>query len=164
MTRWTRTGMIVLAALAVAAVIRADKERCKVKIGDEYRLIESKYTKGGCEVEAKRDAAPRLCEPGDKKFGIKYMYDGTIYEAEGYCSVSLARPSTSSSSGKERCKVKDGDDWHYLPRTFSKGGCSLEAKRHVGPKLCEGGGRRFHYTYLFDDTTYEDEGLCSLVR
>lgn len=145
----------------------ADKERCKVKIGDDYRLIDRTYTKGGCMVEAKKYAAPRLCREGDKRFDFKYMFDAHIYEGDGLCSGSASSSSSSSSassSGKSRCKVREGDDWHYLDRTHTKGGCRVDAKAYIGPKLCEDGGKRFTFTYSFDGDSFDDEGSCSLVK
>lgn len=165
------TGFLAaIAVLGVASAVHADKERCKVKVGDEYRLIDRTYTRGGCEVEAKKFIAPRLCDAGDKKFEFKYMFDGTIFSGDGWCrnyassSSSSASSSASSSSGRERCKVKDGEDFHFLPRTFTQGGCRVEAKKYIGPKLCESGAKKYHFTYLFDDTVFEDDGYCSNVQ
>ncbi len=157
MTRRTRTGAIVLVGLAVAAVSGADKERCEVRIGDEYRLIDRAATKGDCEAGAREFAAPRVCLPGAKQFEFTYLHGGTVLKGEGSCSRAA---EAAAMRGKARCKVKDGDDWRYRPRIFTQGGCKLEAKKSIGPKLCEAGGKRFHYTYVFDDRTHEGEGLC----
>jgi hypothetical protein len=152
---------VAFALLGLAAVSHADKERCKIKVGPgDYQLIDRTYTKGGCELAARKLIEPRWCSSHEGKFEFKYMFDGEIYDGSGYCS---SHSDSSSSHGTSRCKVREGDDWHYLDRTYTKGGCSMEAKKYIGRKRCDG-QRRFHYTYQFDDETYEDEGLCSLVR
>jgi hypothetical protein len=161
MTGWTRTMTVAFALLGLAAVSYAEAERCRIKVGDgEYQTIARTYTKGGCELAANKLVGPHWCRTHEGKYEFKFMFDGEIYEGSGYCP---SRSHSSSSHGAQRCKVRVGDDWHYLDRTYTKGGCSLEAKKYIGPKRCDG-QRRFHYTYQFDDETYEDEGLCSLVR
>ncbi len=171
MSRKVITLASALALVAVASVAQSAPQRCKVKIGDEYRFLERTYTRGGCELEAKKYAGPRVCDSGDQYFDVKYSFDDTIYEATHlHCrlymgsSTSSSSSSSSSSTHRERCKVKDGADFHFLDATYTKGGCEVEAKKHVGPKLCEGGARKFHVTYVFDDTVYEDDGYCSNVH
>ncbi len=161
MAGWTRTLTVALALLGLAAVSHADKARCKIYIGDgDYQTIDRTYTKGGCELAAKKLIEPRWCATHEGKYEFKFMFDGDRYEGSGYCS---SHHHASSSHGTARCKVRDGDEWHYLDRTYTKGGCSLEAKKYIGRKRCDG-QRRFHFTYQFDDDVYEDEGLCSLVN
>jgi hypothetical protein len=167
MSRARITFVAALAMVAVARVGLADKERCKVKIGDEYRFLESTYTKGGCEVEAKKYAGPRVCETGDQYFDVRYSFDGTVYEAEHlHCRLYMGSgtsTSSTSSSSKERCKVKIGDDYRFLERTYTKGGCEVEAKKYAGPRVCETGDQYFDVKYSFDDTVYEAAHLhCKL--
>jgi hypothetical protein len=176
MSRRAITLISALALFIVASASQAAPQRCKVKIGDDYRFLERTYTRGGCELEAKKYAGPRVCDSGDQYFDIKYSFDDTVYEATHlHCklymgsgrsssSSSSSSSSASSSSHRERCKVKDGSDYHYLEAKYTKGGCEVEAKKHMGPKLCEGGIRKFHVTYLFDDTVYETDGYCANVR
>jgi hypothetical protein len=161
MRGWTRTMAVAFALLGLAAVSHAEKARCRIYIGDgDYKLIDTTYTRGGCELAAKQLIEPRWCSTHEGKYEFKYMFDGEVYHGSGYCS---SRSHSSSSHGASRCKVRTGDDWHYLDRTYTKGGCAMEARKYIGPRRCDG-QRHFHYTYQFDDDVYEDEGLCSTVN
>jgi hypothetical protein len=95
-----------LALVAVASVCLADKARCKVKIGDEYRILESTYTKGGCEVEAKKYAGPRVCDSGEQYFDLRYSFDDTVYEAT-HLHCKLYMGSATSSSAAEPSDVPE---------------------------------------------------------
>jgi hypothetical protein len=160
MTRWHLTFIAGGILLATPLVAQAAKERCRVKEGDELRLIDRTYSRLGCELEGRKYLRPRRCASGDRKFQFKYTFDGEVYEGEGYCLGSSHDPS--SSGGKERCRVEDGDEMQYLPRTFTRGVCAQEAKHIMGPKLCNHRTRKFFIKYEFDDVTYHDSGYCSV--
>lgn len=80
-----RIAVPALLVLVSAIALAGPKGRCRVKVNDEFRLIDKTYTEGGCRVEAKKVVEPVLCTGGNKKFEFKYMFDGHISTADGYC-------------------------------------------------------------------------------
>ena len=168
----SRTGITFVGAIALVAVASvgfADKERCKVKLGDskDYHFLDSTYTRAKCELEAKKYAASRICESPNQRFDIRYRFDGVPHDVTGHCNLYMsggagsASSASSPSHGRERCKVKEGDDYHFLDRTYTKGSCEAQAKKYLATRLCEPGVRRYEVQYLFDDMVYQDTGYCA---
>jgi predicted outer membrane protein len=163
----SRAGITFVGAIALVAaanVGQADKERCKVKIGDDYHFLDRTYTQGRCEQEAKKYAASRLCDRPDQHFDIRYRFDDVAHEVSGHCRLYMSGSSSSSPSShdKERCKVKIGDDYHFLDRTYTRGRCEQEAKKYAASRLCDRADQRFDIRYRFDDVPYETTGRCRL--
>jgi hypothetical protein len=65
-------------------------------------------------------------------------------------------------AGKDRCRVEINGEWHWLPRTFTRGGCEVEAKRRVCLVRCIGGAKEYGVTYQFDDLPFSTTGRCGI--
>jgi hypothetical protein len=91
MSKLIRVSFFALSMLGVAAIFapasaEAGKERCKVYVDGEYRLVARTFTDGGCAAKARDLVGPSKCASGSKKFEYKYMFDGKISERESFCS------------------------------------------------------------------------------
>src|SRR5437867_2786526 len=51
-------------------------------------------------------------------------------------AAALFGATPAFAGGKDRCRVEINGQWHWLPRTFTRGGCELEAKRRVCAVRC----------------------------
>jgi hypothetical protein len=159
----SRTGIAIVGVMtlfAAASVVQAGKERCKVKIGDDnnYHFLDRTYTQGRCEQEAMKYAASRLCQSPDQPLKIRYRFDDEPHDVVGSCRSYMA--SAPPPRERERCKVKIGDDYHFLDRTYTRARCEEQAKKYAASRLCESGDQRFKIRYRFDDVAYETAGRC----
>jgi hypothetical protein len=159
-----RAGITIMGALAlvtVASVGQADKERCKVKIGDgkDYHFLDSTYTQSRCEQAAMKYAASRLCDRPDQPLKIRYRFDDRAHDVVGRCGDYM-RDDSSPSPERERCKVRIGDGYHFLDRTYTRAHCEEQAQKYAASRLCEGSNQRFSVRYRFDDVRYETTVRC----
>jgi hypothetical protein len=91
MSKLIRASLLSLSFVGALAFFapspaHAGKERCKVYIDGDYRLIAKTFTDGGCAAKARELIGPVKCSSGSKKYEYKYMFDGKITERESYCS------------------------------------------------------------------------------
>lgn len=78
--------------------------------------------------------------------------------------LMMVAGSGVAEAKKERCKVYVDGEYELVARTHTDGGCALEAKKRVGPKLCSNGAKKFDFKYMFDGKISEGTGWCSNVK
>jgi hypothetical protein len=81
-----REWILTLLLLAgVSAVEAAYRPVCKVRIGDEFRLVERIHVLAECRVAARRRVAALVCTPGVRKFEYRFLFEDKVYKAIASC-------------------------------------------------------------------------------
>lgn len=158
-----RAGITIVGALALvvtASIVGAGKERCKVRIGDgkDYHFLDSTYTQSRCEQASFKYAASRLCDRAEQPLKIRYRFDDVAHDVVGRCGDYMR--SDPPSPERERCKVRIGDDYHFLDRTYTRARCEEQSQKYAASRLCEHRDQRFQVRYRFDDERYETTVRC----
>ena len=86
----TRLGLAIFGFLTLAGgapALAGGKDRCRVEINGEWHWLPAKFTRGGCEVEAKQRVCAVRCIGGQKEYVVNYKFDDIPFTTTGRCGA-----------------------------------------------------------------------------